>query len=106
MHDASPVDGCFVPVGQLMHAANPSWFPYMPVEQTSHDETSGAATVVEYLPKPHFRQVLDVVAPFVVLYVPAGHPLQSVVAFFPTTSLYVPGPQLMHVFVLCWGKVL
>jgi hypothetical protein len=50
--------------------------------------------------------MFDVVAPFDVLYVPAGQPLQSVVAFFPSKSLYVPGPQSMHMFVLCWGKVL
>jgi hypothetical protein len=48
MHDTFLVDGCWVPVGQLMHTLNPSWFPYVPVGQSVQVSEDTAATAEEY----------------------------------------------------------
>jgi hypothetical protein len=52
-----------------------------------------AETVLLYVPRGHWEQLLDTDAPVTVLKVPAGQAMQPASAVTPVWSLYVPAGQ-------------
>ena len=86
-----PTNGLAVPLGQAVHASEPSEAAYVP---GSHGRHSAVPASDAYVPKEHGTQLSVVLAPYDRRAVPGGH---CVHCRAPSNSEYVPGKHCIHV---------